>query len=151
MNELSARLQEAIRASGMSQRELEAKTGISHAAIQRYASGSTDRIPIRRIEKSAEDLNVPVAYILGWVDFPSVTTSENSAQEEKLIQIFRTLSVVGKAKLLALADELKNKENEKTTTVKFAARDGYIQGTATDRQTIARADQKSRSARRRSG
>lgn len=84
----------------MSQRELEAKTGISHAAIQRYASGSTDRIPIRRIEKSAEVLNVPVAYILGWVDSPSVTTSENSAQEEKLIQIFRTLSVVGKAKLL---------------------------------------------------
>lgn len=93
----------------MSQRELEAKTGISHAAIQRYASGSTDRIPIRRIEKSAEVLNVPVAYILEWVDFPSVTTSENSAQEEKLIQIFRALSVVGKAKLLALADELKNK------------------------------------------
>lgn len=119
----------------MSQRELEAKTGISHAAIQRYASGSTNRIPIRSLEKLAEALNVPIAYILGWIDSPSVTTSENSVQEEKLIQIFRTLSVVGKAKLLALADEIKSREGKKTTTLRITSQDGtYKELQLTDEQ-----------------
>ena len=66
MSELSERLKKAIKDSGLSQRELEIKTGIPHSAIQRYASGTTDRIPISRIKTLANALGTTAEYILGW-------------------------------------------------------------------------------------
>lgn len=68
MSELSERNKDAIKKSGLSQRELESKTGIPHSAIQRYASGDTDRVPIGRIEILARALCVSAEYLLGWED-----------------------------------------------------------------------------------
>ena len=66
MSEVSERIKSAIKASGLSHRELEYKTGIPHSAIQRYAAGTTDRIPISRLEKLAAALGTTAEYLLGW-------------------------------------------------------------------------------------
>ena len=66
MSELSEKIKKAIKNAGLSQRELESRTGIPHSAIQRYASGNTDRVPIGRIEKIAKACDVTAESLLGW-------------------------------------------------------------------------------------
>lgn len=65
MNKTAERLKESIKKSGISQRELETITGIPHSAIQRYASGSTERIPSGRLLILASALNVSFSYLSG--------------------------------------------------------------------------------------
>lgn len=66
MNPISRRIQAAIAAKGnISNRKLEELTGIPKSAIQRYISGTTDRIPIDRLKLIASALNVTPAYLMG--------------------------------------------------------------------------------------
>ena len=60
------RLKESIENSEMSYVELEKKTGISKSALQRYATGSTKKIPIDVIQAIASAVNVSAAWIMGW-------------------------------------------------------------------------------------
>jgi repressor LexA len=62
------RLNEAIKASGLSYAELEKKTGFSKSSIQRYATGETKKIPVDCIEKIAAITNTDVRYLMGWED-----------------------------------------------------------------------------------
>lgn len=62
------RLNEAIKASGLSYAELEKKTGFSKLSIQRYATGETKKIPVDCIEKIAAITNTDVRYLMGWED-----------------------------------------------------------------------------------
>lgn len=64
-NTISERLKEAIKNSKCSYYELEKKTGIPKSAIQRYATGNTDKLPADRIEKIAKATGCPLSYILG--------------------------------------------------------------------------------------
>ena len=60
------RLKKVIDTSGLSYVELERKTGISKSALQRYANGSTKKIPIDVVQAIAETINVSAAWIMGW-------------------------------------------------------------------------------------
>lgn len=60
------RLKEVIDNSEMSYVELEKKTGVSKSALQRYANGSTKKIPIDVIQAIASAVNVSAAWIMGW-------------------------------------------------------------------------------------
>lgn len=62
------RLNEVIKASGLSYAELEKKTGFSKSSIQRYATGETKKIPVDCIEKIAAITNTDVRYLMGWED-----------------------------------------------------------------------------------
>lgn len=75
MSEISERIKSSIKASGLSHRDLENKTGIPHSAIQRYAAGTTDRIPISRLGKLASALGVTPAYLMGWTSDKSGTNA----------------------------------------------------------------------------
>lgn len=44
-------LQQRIQSSGMTYKQLEEQTGVSKSAIQRYASGTTEKIPVDRLRK----------------------------------------------------------------------------------------------------
>lgn len=66
MSELSTRLMTKINNKGLSYRELETITGIPHSAIQRYASGTTDKIPIARLKLLAAALDTTAEFLLGW-------------------------------------------------------------------------------------
>lgn len=63
---ITIRLLQAIQNSGYSYAELEKRSGISKSALQRYATGTTKKIPLDVIETLAPILNVTPAYLMGW-------------------------------------------------------------------------------------
>ena len=51
--------------------ELSKRTGIPKSAIQRYATGQTDKIPVDRLEKIVDALAGSVLDVMGWNDAPA--------------------------------------------------------------------------------
>lgn len=71
------RLKNSIEASKLSYVELEKKTGIAKSSIQRYASGTTKKIPIDAIQAIAKACGVSAAYIMGWESNAYTLPAEN--------------------------------------------------------------------------
>lgn len=72
--DVAARLMAAIKKAGLSYGELATMTKIPKSAIQRYATGETEKIPLNRIRLLASALNTSASIILGWtVDEPKPT------------------------------------------------------------------------------
>ncbi len=61
MNEIAKRLYDAITAKKLSYGELAALTGIPKSAIQRYATGTTEKVPMDRLVRLAAALGVSVS------------------------------------------------------------------------------------------
>lgn len=70
MSEISDRLLKTITAQKVSYGELARVSGVPKSALQRYATGQTEKIPIDRLEKIAGALHVSTAYLMGWDDEP---------------------------------------------------------------------------------
>lgn len=68
LQEIIKRLKESIEKSGLSYVELEKRTGIAKSSIQRYASGTTKKVPIDAIQAIARAVGVSDKYIMGWSD-----------------------------------------------------------------------------------
>lgn len=66
IDSIISRLKEIIDSSDLSYVELEKRTGVSKSALQRYANGSTKKIPIDVIQAIASAVNVSAAWIMGW-------------------------------------------------------------------------------------
>ncbi|MBU5627749.1 helix-turn-helix domain-containing protein [Oscillibacter sp. MSJ-2] len=66
MERIADRLMAAMRAANTTYVELADRTGISKSALQRYATGETEKIPLDRLESIADALNVSAAHLLGW-------------------------------------------------------------------------------------
>jgi len=66
MSDISNRLLPYLEAADISYSELSARTGIPKSALQRYCTGVTEKIPLDRLERIAQALNVSVTYLLGW-------------------------------------------------------------------------------------
>lgn len=62
----SERIKQLIEESGKSYIELEKITGIKKSSLQRYASGTTTKIPLDAIEILSNVFNVPQEYLMGW-------------------------------------------------------------------------------------
>lgn len=62
----SIRIKRLVEESGKSYQELEKITGIKRSSLQRYASGTTGKIPLDAIEKLAKAFSVPATYLMGW-------------------------------------------------------------------------------------
>lgn len=58
-------------------RMLEYKTGISRSSIQRYVTGVKKDLKLEELQKIAEALNVPAAYLLGWEEAPVTLLADN--------------------------------------------------------------------------
>lgn len=74
----SERVKIAIDQSGYSFVELQKRTGIPQATIQRYAVGKTTKIPTDAIKKIANATNVSPAYLFGICDDPHYYPNSNS-------------------------------------------------------------------------
>ena len=68
LQEIIKRLKESIEKSGLSYVELDKWTGIAKSSIQRYASGTTKKVPIDAIQAIARAVGVSDKYIMGWSD-----------------------------------------------------------------------------------
>ena len=65
MSELSNRILNLIQAQELSYGELSRLTGIPKSALQRYATGETEKIPVDRLESIANALHTSSAALLG--------------------------------------------------------------------------------------
>ena len=66
MSVRSERIKSLIEQSNQSYLELEKKTGIKKSSLQRYASGTTAKIPLDVIEKLSIAFGVSQSYLMGW-------------------------------------------------------------------------------------
>lgn len=66
MSELSNRILNIILDKDISYGELSHLTGIPKSALQRYATGETEKIPIDRLELIAKALGTTSSYLMGW-------------------------------------------------------------------------------------
>ena len=97
MNDLSNRILALIDEKGLSYGELSAMTKIPKSALQRYATGGTEKIPLPRIEAIAKALGVSSAYLIGWGD-------------EKQFVPFEDLLIHSEEKQPTVSDGLSEKE-----------------------------------------
>lgn len=74
------RIKLLVEQSGLSYQELEKRTGVKKSSLQRYASGTTTKIPLDVIEKLSKAFNVSQEYLMGWSD--KTNTPEKSALSE---------------------------------------------------------------------
>ena len=79
MNEIAKRLYDAILIQKISYGELARITGIPKSAIQRYATGATEKIPMDRLVRLAAALGVSVSSLS---DMPEERTPRKEEQEE---------------------------------------------------------------------
>ena len=73
--------------------DLAKATGISKSALQRYATGETEKIPLDRLESIAEALGVSAAYLMGWEEEKESAEhmpDELSAEDSELIKAFHS-------------------------------------------------------------
>lgn len=66
MSDISKRILDILLSKEISYGELADKTGIPKSALQRYATGQTEKIPIDRLEKIATAIGTSAAYLMGW-------------------------------------------------------------------------------------
>lgn len=66
MNMISKKILEIILEKGISYGELSERTGIPKSALQRYATGQTEKIPIDRLQIIASALDTTPEYLMGW-------------------------------------------------------------------------------------
>ena len=103
MSERSKRILQSINDSGLSYGELSKLTNIPKSALQRYATGATEKIPIDRIESIAKATNVTAEYLLCW----DKDASYNEGIEEAiLIKKYGQLNQANRKAVLNLIDNL---------------------------------------------
>lgn len=66
MSEISKRILAVLQDKSISYGELSEKTSIPKSALQRYATGQTEKIPIDRLQIIAGAIGVSTAYLMGW-------------------------------------------------------------------------------------
>lgn len=98
MSNISDKILALIEEKGISYRELARRTDINASALQRYATGETEKIPIPRVQAIAKALGVSAEYLMGWEEkpnaefvpsinaplFASVSAGFGSTQEEAI-------------------------------------------------------------------
>ena len=92
MNNISERLLMLITNNNISYGQLSKLTGIPKSAIQRYATGKTQKIPITRIELLAKALHSSAEYLMGWTDDIHSAESENLQINNALLDAISGLS-----------------------------------------------------------
>lgn len=118
MSDLSERILSLITKNDISYGDLSKLTNIPKSALQRYATGETEKIPINRIKAIANALNVSAAYIMGWED-NNTDRLELSAHEKKVINAYRDHPEMQKP-----VDRLLGVEEETVHIIPIAARNG---------------------------
>lgn len=80
MSDISERLYQAILSKNYSYGDMAKLTGIPKSAIQRYATGETEKIPLDRLKKMAAVLDVSSSYLMGWDESTSTVKTESTSE-----------------------------------------------------------------------
>lgn len=76
MNDIAQRIFNIMAEKKISYGELSKATGVPKSALQRYATGETDKIPIDRLELIAAALGVNTEYLVGWEDTKPILSND---------------------------------------------------------------------------
>lgn len=77
MSAISTKILSIILEKNISYGELSDKTGIPKSALQRYATGQTEKIPIDRLQAIANALGTSAQYLMGWSDDQFIKLPDN--------------------------------------------------------------------------
>lgn len=77
MSDISKRILNILTEKNISYGELSERTSIPKSALQRYATGQTEKIPIDRLQKIGSAVGVSTAYLMGWTDNPFQKLPDN--------------------------------------------------------------------------
>ena len=88
MSEISQRILDIILAKEISYGELSEMTSIPKSALQRYATGQTEKIPIDRLEKIAKAIGTTSAYLMGWEESPAEPARPSVSAEDIQFALF---------------------------------------------------------------
>lgn len=66
MSDISEKLRAAYESKGLSYQELANRCNVPRATIQRYVSGTTDRIDIDKLQEICKVLGIDAAEVIGW-------------------------------------------------------------------------------------
>lgn len=87
MSDISKRILDIITAKEISYSELSDRTRIPKSALQRYATGETEKIPINRLEAIAKAIGTTPAYLMGWESSPDAELPANIIPMPEMRQI----------------------------------------------------------------
>lgn len=117
MNDISSRLLEAVRKSGYSYGELSKLTGIPKSALQRYATGETEKIPIDRLQVLAPILKTTAEAILGWEEKEKADIPEGlyelavqNVEEQHLLTLWRKADGIDKKTIMNILSRYDEEE-----------------------------------------
>lgn len=92
MNETSKKILDIITEKGISYGELSEKTKIPKSALQRYATGQTEKIPVDRLKLIAGAIGTTAEYLIGW-DVKETPAANNShGLDEEFMNDYARLS-----------------------------------------------------------
>lgn len=84
MNAIAEKIIRLMNDRQLSYGELSKLTKIPKSALQRYATGGTEKIPLDRLESIASALCVTPAYLMGWED-AEIKTEEDEKNAKVII------------------------------------------------------------------
>lgn len=105
MSEISKRILAIILSKEISYGELSDRTGIPKSALQRYATGETEKIPIDRLQTIAKAIGTTTAYLMGWEDDNIQTVQVTSPKHVSDRNIIRIAGRNGSYEERVLSDE----------------------------------------------
>lgn len=110
MNTFAKNLKKAMEESGISFRDLQKITGISYVTIQRYASGTTDKVPLSKAVKLAAAFGRDPLEFTGLYD-PKKTPVSDDVDERarEFIDLFSALSPADQDMIISLLRKLAEK------------------------------------------
>lgn len=109
MKERFKRVNEAIAESGYTFNELEKITNIPHSTLQRYVSGTTDKIPVTFYEAIAVATKKPIEYLLC---FDNEKIAPIESNRDDLVKVINSLSEQEVDDLIQYAEFLKSKKQD---------------------------------------
>lgn len=116
MSERSKRILKAIEDSGLSYGELSKITNIPKSALQRYATGETEKVPIDRIEAIANATNVTSPYLMCWDEEERIANDLNIVLNNSNLQLIvekaSTMNEKNQKRLLRYMELLLEEEND---------------------------------------
>lgn len=118
INSLADRLLMSRRYANFDQRELSRRSGVSNGYISDIERSRVTNAGIEFIEALSKTLDVPPAWLAGWVDdsalsegFDNEEDRKLSEEFRKLLDVFEKLTIEQRATLLGIASLLQQTSN----------------------------------------
>ena len=104
-NNFRERFRELCKTRGLTMRDAAIRIGISPATITKWKHGS--KPDVNTLQKIADFFQVPMNYIVGNEELPSVMLSE---EEEELVLLYRKLDPKSRTAVMAMVRNLQDED-----------------------------------------